>query len=211
MLTFHQTPFSYSCHTMKRFFDLVIAILALIVLMPLLLIVALLILVTDGSPVLFRQKRVGLNGRYFHLHKFRTMSRSKEAEKGSFDAGDVSRVTPLGRLLRRSKIDELPQLINVIIGHMSIVGPRPEIGKWVDMYPVRWSYVHTVRPGITDPASIIYRNEERILAEAEDPEAVYRDEVLPHKLSLYEAYVENQSLLQDLKILYRTLIVVLFK
>ncbi len=129
----------------------------------------------------------------------------KGAEKGSFDAGNASRVTHLGKLLRKNKIDELPQLWNVVKGDMSLVGPRPEVRKWVDAYPVRWAHVLTVRPGITDPASIVYRNEEEILARSSDPEKTYCEEILPHKLDLYEEYVRSRSFLGDIGILLKTM------
>lgn len=129
----------------------------------------------------------------------------RKAEAGAFDAGDISRVTPLGRILRRWKLDELPQLWNVLTGDMSLVGPRPEVRTWVDAYPERWALVLTVRPGITDPASIVYRNEEEILARSPDPQRTYREEILPHKLSLYEDYVQNRTLGGDIMILLRTL------
>ena len=155
--------------------------------------------------MLFKQARVGMHGRDFTLYKFRTMTVCKKAELGSFDAGNLSRVTPFGAVLRRTKLDELPQLLNVIKGDMSLVGPRPEVRKWVNEYPDRWKNVHKIRPGITDPASIVYRNEEEILSRSSDPEATYRDVVLPHKLSLYEAYVEQQTLLGDLRIILLTI------
>ncbi|MFA4943142.1 MAG: sugar transferase [Lentisphaeria bacterium] len=190
---------------MKRLFDIVTSFLGLVALSPLLLLTALAIVAADGVPLLFRQLRVGRHGRDFRLCKFRTMAVRKEAEMGSFDAGGAARVTPLGRFLRKTKLDELPQLWNVLIGDMSLVGPRPEVRKWVDAYPERWAAVLTVRPGITDNASIEFRNEEEILARAADPEKAYREDVLPRKLDLYEAYVQNHNLVGDLKILFRTL------
>jgi lipopolysaccharide/colanic/teichoic acid biosynthesis glycosyltransferase len=193
---------------MKRLFDFVAAACGLLLLSPLLLLLAVAVVVDSGFPVLFRQVRVGRGGRDFRLAKFRTMTVLKEAEHGSFDAGSTRRVTTVGRFLRKSKLDELPQLWNVLVGDMSIVGPRPEVRQWVNVYPERWAQVHGVRPGITDPASIRYRNEEDLLAAAQDPEAFYRDEILPRKLVLYEAYVQHHSLVGDLAIVSRTLWVV---
>jgi lipopolysaccharide/colanic/teichoic acid biosynthesis glycosyltransferase len=167
--------------------------------------VAGLIRTLDGPPVLFRHARIGKAGRSFELLKFRTMAVAAGAEKGSFDLGSSSRVTRLGALLRRTKLDELPQLWNVLKGEMSLVGPRPEVPRWVEAYPERWARVLTIRPGITDPASIEFRNEEAILAAASDPEATYRDVVLPRKLDLYERYVTERSFRGDLGILARTL------
>lgn len=168
-------------------------------------------MLTDGLPLFFIQKRAGKNGTFFRMYKFRTMSVRKEAADGSFDAGDVSRVTTIGRLLRKSKLDELPQLFNVLKGEMSFIGPRPEVEKWVQTYPERWSVVLSVKPGITDNASLEFRNEEEILMAAEDKEGTYRNEILPRKLDLYEDYVRNNSFFGDLLIIVRTFWAVLFK
>lgn len=195
----------------KRLFDILVSLLLIICLCPLFLLLGLLVWMADGFPVLFVQQRVGLNHRLFNLYKFRTMRSAKGSEKGSFDAGDSSRVTPIGRVLRKSKLDELPQLFNVLKGDMSMVGPRPEVGKWVEVYPERWANVLCFRPGITDNASIVFRNEEEILSQSDDPQRTYRDEVLPHKLDLYEQYVKDAGLWTDLKILFRTFISVVFK
>jgi len=168
--------------------------------------IAVAIIVSDGKPVLFRQKRVGRNGVLFTLLKFRSMSVVKDSDVNDmFNAGDVSRVTGIGKFLRKWKLDELPQLWNVVRGDMSLVGPRPEIKKWVDVYPQQWERVLQVRPGITDPASIFYRNEEELLAKADDPEACYRDVVLPHKLELYTQYVQQQTFFNDIKLIFQTL------
>jgi lipopolysaccharide/colanic/teichoic acid biosynthesis glycosyltransferase len=136
------------------------------------------------------------------------MTERPDAATGSFDAGDDSRVTGIGKMLRATKLDELPQLWNVLKGDMSFVGPRPEVRKWVNTYSERWEHVHRVKPGITDPASIVYRNEEELLAAAEDPEECYRCEILPRKLDLYEKYIREQSLWLDFKILAQTAIAV---
>jgi lipopolysaccharide/colanic/teichoic acid biosynthesis glycosyltransferase len=189
---------------LKRIFDLMAAMVGLLVLSPSYLIIALAIRMSSPGPVLFRQIRVGRGGVDFILFKFRTMTVREGSEHGRFDAGDTSRVTRIGRFLRATKLDELPQLWNVVRGDMSLVGPRPEVRKWVEVYPKRWARVHTVRPGITDPASILFRHEERILAEFSDPEGVYREQILPQKLDLYEEYVRTRSLLEDLIILGRT-------
>ncbi len=169
------------------------------------------ILITDGKPVFFVQKRAGKNGKFFKMYKFRTMTVRKGSEDGSFDAGDVSRVTAIGRILRKTKLDEVPQLINVLKGDMSLVGPRPEVEQWVNAYPERWSKVLTLKPGITDNASLEFRNEEDILASALDKDYAYREEILPRKLDLYEAYVENNSLWGDFIILMRTFLTIIFK
>jgi len=120
-------------------------------------------------------------------------------------------VTGVGKFLRATKLDELPQLINVLMGQMSLVGPRPEVRQWVDAYPERWALVHQAKPGITDPASIQYRNEEEILIASADPQQTYRDEILPAKLDLYEQYVQNRTFFGDLKILFQTFLAVVLK
>ena len=190
----------------QRIFDLVLTIISGILLIPVFAAVALLVLITDGKPVLFRQPRGGLHGRDFVMYKFRTMTVAAEPETGSFHAGDTSHVTPVGRFLRRTKLDEIPQLWNVLTGDMSIVGPRPEVRKWIDAYPEEWSRVHRVRPGITDPASLVYRHEEARLEQSSNPEETYRNEILPHKLKLYEEYARNRTLLQDIGVIAQTIV-----
>ncbi|HNQ81377.1 MAG TPA: sugar transferase [Candidatus Aminicenantes bacterium] len=195
---------------MKRAFDLGASGLGLLLLSPVFLLVAVLIFLADGRPVLFRQTRIGRAGRPFSLFKFRTMIPASEGEGGGFEPGDSRRVTSFGRFLRKTKIDEWPQLFNVLKGDMSMVGPRPEVSKWVAAYPRRWAVVHRVKPGITDPASIIYRNEEELLAAAADPEAVYRNEILPRKLDLYERYAEGPPRFgRDLGLIFKTIAAVL--
>ena len=193
---------------LKRSFDLVVAALALGLFAPLLAALAIAVRLSSSGPVLFRQERIGQHGRVFVLLKFRTMLVLSGTEKGSFDAGNSSRITTMGRGLRKTKLDELPQLWNVLIGDMALVGPRPEVRQWVGVYPERWAKVLTVRPGITDPASIVYRDEEEILARSTDPERIYREEILPHKLSLYEEYVHTRSFGGDIGIIFKTLKVV---
>lgn len=192
---------------MKRGFDLLVALTGLVVLGPVLLITALALLLREGSPVLFRQERIGRGGRGFMLVKFRTMENRPGEDRNGFDPGARAPVTTCGRVLRRTKLDELPQLWNVIRGEMSLVGPRPEVRRWTEVYPERWAVVHSVRPGITDPASIAFRNEEELLAAAADPERTYRLEVLPRKLAMGEAYVRHHSFCGDVRIIWQTLLV----
>lgn len=196
---------------MKRIFDFWVSLVALILLAPVMLILALAVVLDSGLPVFFIQQRVGVRGRTFNIIKFRTMTVLREARQGTFDAGDSSRVTRVGQWLRRFKLDELPQIINVLKGDMSFVGPRPEIRKWVEVYPERWTKVLSVRPGITDNASIEFRNEEEILKASANPLQTYQNEVLPQKLDLYEHYVDNQSLWGDVKIVFRTFYTVICK
>jgi lipopolysaccharide/colanic/teichoic acid biosynthesis glycosyltransferase len=189
----------------KRLFDIGFAFVGLTSLMPVLLVIGAIIFVTSGVPVLFRQRRVGRWGEDFVLFKFRTMRVLPQAENGIFEPGSNRRITSVGRWLRRTKLDELPQLWNVLRGEMSVVGPRPEVREWVEPYAERWAFIHRVPPGITDPASIRFRNEEAILAGTDDPKRVYREEILPQKLSLYEEYVRNWSFWGDIKIIVTTI------
>lgn len=163
------------------------------------------------GPIFFIQQRVGKNGIMFNLFKFRTMKVAAGKSSGSFDAGDSSRITVLGKFLRKTKIDELPQLLNVILGDMSLVGPRPEVKIWTEVYAEKWAIVHRVRPGITDEASITFRNEEEILKNALNPKEVYKNQILPQKLALYINYVHNQSFYNDCKIIVKTIAHVIFK
>ena len=188
----------------KRVLDLCVAALALCVLAPLLLLVALLVLVTSGSPILFRQERVGLDGHPFRILKFRTM-RDGAAGTSITGSGD-RRITGIGAVLRRSKIDELPQLFNVLCGDMAIVGPRPEVPRFVAAYGPAERRVLDARPGLTDPATIAYRDEERLLGAVPegDRERYYATEILPKKLALNLAYMERASLGGDLGLVLRT-------
>ena len=193
----------------KRIFDLSFAFLGILVLLPVFLVIVLVMKAVMPGPVLFIQKRVGQDGVLFNVFKFRTMRMASNKSSGSFDAGDRSRITPFGKLLRKSKVDELPQLFNVLWGDMSLVGPRPEVLKWTEVYPEKWKIVLTVKPGITDPASIVYRNEEEILFNSLDPEITYKDQILPKKLNLYIDYVNNRSFSVDIKIIINTIKVIL--
>lgn len=178
--------------------------IGLVILLLPFLFIALIITTAMPGPVFFIQERVGRNGKVFNLIKFRTMKVARGKERGSFDAGDTSRITPLGAFLRKYKLDELPQLLNVFLGEMSFVGPRPEVKQWTMVYPEKWKIVHSVKPGITDNASIEFRNEEIILANAEDPLETYKEVILPRKLDLYIEYVQNRSFLGDIGIIFKT-------
>jgi len=189
---------------MKRLLDFSVALFGLLLLTPLFVVIAFLIKWNDKGPVFFKHRRVGFNGKLFVLYKFRSMKVKQFSEEGIFEPGNTARVTSIGRFLRKTKIDELPQLINVLKGEMSLVGPRPEVEKWVAVYPERWNHILTVKPGITDRASIIYRNEESILAESDNPEQIYKDIILPKKLDLYEEYIANKSFYGDIKLIIST-------
>ena len=194
---------------MKPFFDLLFSFLGLLLLSLPFFFIALLIKLLMPGPVFFIQQRIGKQGKPFRLIKFSTMKFASGKSSGSFDAGDHSRITPLGRFLRKTKLDELPQLINVLKCDMSFVGPRPEVKQWTEVYPEKWKIVHIVKPGITDNASIEFRNEEEILANSNDPIKTYREEILPRKLDLYIEYVNNHSFIGDVKIILKTIKVVL--
>ncbi len=191
----------------KRVLDLLLSTGAIFVLAPLFLLIAGLVATTSEGGVLFRQERVGRNGRVFRILKFRTMVAGAERMGPGITRASDSRITSVGRVLRRYKLDELPQLINVLMGDMSLVGPRPELPQYVNEYPGHFQEVLKVRPGITDPASIAYRDEESLLDLAGDSEQVYRNVVLPAKLNLNRAYIRRMSLRYDLGLLLRTVIV----
>ena len=187
---------------MKRAFDIFVSSAALLLASPLMLAIAVLVWLDSRGPIFFAQERVGRAFRRFRIWKFRSMRASRGGPEITV-RGD-SRVTRVGALLRATKLDELPQFWNVLVGDMSLVGPRPEVPKYVEMYRDRFSAILKVRPGITDTGSIVYRHEEKLLAAAAEPERFYREVVLPRKLAIAADYVERQSLALDLRILFRT-------
>ncbi|WP_230027290.1 sugar transferase [Massilia sp. Bi118] len=193
----------------KRSFDLLAAGAGLLVLAPLLLAVALWVKLDSKGPVLFRQVRIGRHGVPFDIYKFRTMADRPDGGR-QLTVGQDPRVTRAGRFLRHYKLDELPQLLNVLEGSMSLVGPRPEVPRYVECYPpaVRKA-VLSVRPGVTDLAAILYRDESAILGQAQDPERAYVDTILPVKLEYYQRYVRERSFWLDLRIIFRTLAAIL--
>ncbi len=190
--------------TPKRLFDVAGALLGLVLLSPLLVAVAVAVKLGSPGPVFYRQVRVGLHGREFRIHKFRTM-RVHDGEGPQVTAAHDSRITPLGRTLRRYKLDELPQFLDVLAGNMSLVGPRPEVPRYMAKYPddVR-ARILSVRPGITDNAAIAFRDEERMLAGAQDVERTYVEQIMPLKARYYLDYVKEHSLAGDVLILART-------
>jgi len=192
----------------KRLFDILASLAGLALLAPLFMLIALAIKVDSAGPVFFRQQRVGRWGKPFRIFKFRTMS-ARADETRQLTVGDDCRITRVGHFLRHYKIDELPQLINVLYGTMSLVGPRPEVPRYVACYPPdARRIVLSVAPGITDWASILYRDEGRILGQASDPEKAYVDTILPIKLSYYMRYVQERSFWTDLQIICRTLVAI---
>lgn len=189
----------------KRLFDWAASGLGLLLLAPLLLLIALAIKLDSQGPVFFRQERVGRFGKTFRIHKFRTMVTDAERRGMQITVGADARVTRVGEVLRKYKLDELPQLIDVLLGSMSLVGPRPEVPKYVHYYPVDVrELVLSVRPGITDRASIEYKDENQLLASSGNPEKTYVDVIIPVKLQFYVAYVRNRTFVGDLKILLDT-------
>lgn len=190
----------------KRLFDIIVSFIGLIILSPLLLIFALLIKISSKGPVIFRQSRVGKNNIDFILYKFRSMKPDTE-KKGQLTIGMRDpRITGIGYFMRRFKLDELPQLYNVLKGDMSIVGPRPEVRKFVSLYTEEQMRVLTVKPGITDYASIKYFNENALLAKSENPELAYITEIMPEKLRINLIYIHSFSFGTDLKIIFSTFI-----
>ena len=189
---------------MKRTFDIVMSGLGLICLSPLFLVLAVWIKCDSAGPVFYRQVRVGRYNKDFRLFKFRSM-RPGSDRKGLITVGGRDpRVTRSGYYIRKYKLDELPQLINVFIGDMSLVGPRPEVRKYVDMYDAEQMHVLDVRPGITSLASIRYRDENDILAAAEDPDRAYIEQVMPDKIAIDLEYVAKASLATDIILIFRT-------
>ncbi len=189
----------------KRVFDFLATSVGLIFLIPLFLIVAILIKLQDRGPVFFRQKRVGKDFKPFYIYKFRTMVVNAEKIGPPITKGEDPRITPLGKFLRKFKIDELPQLFNVLKGEMSLVGPRPEVSKYVELFKEDYKKILKIKPGITDYAAIYFRNEEEILKKYPDPEEGYIKEVLPKKIKFYHQYLANISFLTDLKLIFLTL------
>ena len=189
----------------KRLFDLAVTLALLPLALPLMAAIALWVRLDSPGPALFRQPRVGRGGRLFRIHKFRTM-RTDGADGAQITTAHDARITRAGRWLRRSKLDELPQLIDVLRGDMSLVGPRPEVPRYMALYPPEARrLILSVRPGITDRAAIAFRDEERLLAEASDPERAYIEQVMPIKQRHYLDYVATRSLAGDVRILWDTL------
>lgn len=189
---------------MKRIFDIVMSGLGLICLSPLFLVLAVWIKSDSKGPVFYRQIRVGRGNKDFRLFKFRSMRPDSDKLGLITVGGHDPRVTRSGYYIRKYKLDEFPQLINVFVGDMSLVGPRPEVRKYVDLYTPEQLRVLNVRPGITSLASIRYRNENEILAKADDPDKTYVEQIMPDKIAIDLEYVENASLTNDIKLIFKT-------
>jgi len=197
---------------MKRLFDFIASFYGLILLSPIFVLAALWIKIDSRGPVFFRQERVGFQGALFRIHKFRTMVPDAEKKGKQITVGADSRITTVGSFLRKYKLDELPQLIDVLVGDMSLVGPRPEVPKYIDCYSDDEKHdVLSIKPGITDNASIEFRDENELLASSDDPEATYINEVLPKKIALYRKYVRERSFFGDVAIIFKTIFLIIKK
>ncbi|MGE0826108.1 MAG: sugar transferase [Candidatus Binatia bacterium] len=190
---------------MKRIVDVLAATLGLVLLLPLLLLVALLIKLDSVGPVLFCQERIGRGWRPFRMYKFRTMVSDAQHTGTLITIGHDARITRVGRLLRKTKIDELPQLLNIVKGEMSLVGPRPEVRRYVELFRQDYEEILRLSPGLTDFASLKYRNEAELLGQAVNPEEAYVHHILPEKIVLAKQYIQQSSLKVDLQIILKTL------
>lgn len=196
----------------KRIFDIACVLPAVLILLPIFAAIAIWIKLDSHGPVFFRQTRIGQHEKAFKILKFRTMIVDAENHGSKITIGNDPRITKCGRVLRNNKLDELPQLFNVLIGDMSLVGPRPEVPDYVVYYPseIRRA-VYSIKPGITDLASIKFKNECDLLAASDNPQKTYVDEILPVKLKYNLDYINNQSLLGDIKLILRTIIAICIK
>lgn len=193
----------------KRLFDIVFSFLGLVITSPFLIVIAILVKIDSKGPVFYRQVRVGKNSIDFKIYKFRTMHINSD-KLGLLTVGDRDpRVTTIGYVLRKYKLDELPQLINVFTGNMSFVGPRPEVRKYVELYSDSDIEILSVKPGITDYASIKYRNEAEAMKNSNQPEQTYINEIMPEKIKLNKVYIANHNLITDIKIILMTIKVIL--
>ena len=181
----------------KRSIDIVVSAAGLLLLAPVYAVLALAVKLTSPGPVFFRQDRLGLHGRRFRIWKFRSMVRDADRLGGRLTVGGDVRITPFGRFLRRYKLDELPQLINVLRGEMTMVGPRPEVPEYADMFPQSYRRILQAKPGITHSATLFFRNEERLLGRVEDPRTFYVERVMPYKMMLYVEEMQRQNVLRD--------------
>jgi len=193
----------------KRYFDLSVSIVSLVILLPVFLLVAVAIKLDDGGPVFFFQERVGRNFSTFKVVKFRTMTTDPQVAGPLVTSENDKRITKVGKILRKLKIDELPQIFNVLRGEMSIVGPRPEVPKYVKLFEKEYRKLLTVRPGMTEYASVVFRNEEQILSRYTEPETAYVTGILPKKIKLELIYVSRVSFIFDIKIFLWTFLKVI--
>ena len=191
----------------KRLLDIVLSAMGIVIFSPVYLLIGLMVRIQMGAPVLFSQERIGKDGKPFRIFKFRSMRKDNAGLK--ITTGNDSRITPVGRFLRKSKIDELPQLINVLVGDMSFVGPRPEVADYVNLYTPYQRQVLLVRPGITGLASIRFRNENDLLTASDDPNRTYVEQIMPRKIDLDLEYIPHASVFYDIKLIFQTFAVVI--
>jgi lipopolysaccharide/colanic/teichoic acid biosynthesis glycosyltransferase len=194
---------------MKRGFDIVASFTTLLLMIPLLALVSTIIKLDSEGPVFFKQERMGRGFRPFWIYKFRTMKQTPVGHGSQVTVGDDPRITRVGRFLRQAKLDEIPQLINILRGEMSFVGPRPEVARYVQLFQAEYQEILTVRPGLTDLASLKYRDEAALLAKAEDPEEEYTKRVLPDKIRLSKDYIKRSSFVYDMGLIVKTIVAVL--
>lgn len=194
---------------MKRFFDILVSALGLVILAIPFVIISIITKLTSTGPIFYRQKRVGKDEIPFRIYKFRTMIQDADKKGMLITVGEDNRITKIGKFLRKSKIDELPQLINVFLGDMSFVGPRPEVEKYTRLYDGYQKNVLKIRPGITDLASIKYKDESSVLAKSKDPEYTYIHEIMQNKLQINLEYLERISVLRDIKLIIITILEVI--
>lgn len=191
---------------MKRSFDIIASLIGIIIISPIFVGISIAIKATSQGPVLFKQKRVGKDEKIFEIFKFRTMVVNAESLGTQITIGEDKRITSIGKFLRKYKIDELPQLFNVFLGQMSFVGPRPEVPRYVEMYTKEQKKVLSVRPGITDYASLKYSDENDLLGKVEDPESYYINVIMQDKLKVNLEYVQNNNVFNDIKIIFQTVL-----
>lgn len=187
-----------------RIFDLFVSGLSIIFLFPLFFAIAIWIKIDSNGPIFFRQLRVGFNGKPFYIYKFRTMVSDAEHRGRQITSNNDSRITKCGATLRKYKLDELPQLMNVFCGEMGLVGPRPEVPRYVDLMKEKYAYLLSVRPGMTDPASLKFKNESELLDGKDDSEAYYLAHILPEKVSVSSSYLAKRTFFSDLYVIFLT-------
>ncbi len=189
----------------KRSFDIAVAVCGIVPLLPVMFVIAAAVKLTSPGPVFYRQVRVGRNGRPFRIYKFRSMVCDAELRGGPLTVGGDARITPFGRFLRRHKLDEWPQLFNVLCGEMSLVGPRPEVPEFIEMYPESYKRILSVRPGMTSLTTLVFRNEEQLLAAVADPRRLYRETILPYKIMHASKSLQHQHLSEDVRTIVATI------
>lgn len=190
---------------MKRLFDIIFSLIGILICFPIFLIVPIFIKIESSGPAFFMQERAGKNFSKFKIIKFRSMISDSSKNKSLITVANDNRITKVGKFLRKTKIDELPQLINVLIGDMSFVGPRPEVFRYVEIFKEDYQNILKVKPGITDYAAIEYSDEEKVLKKYENSDEGYIKEVLPQKIKLYKKYISEQSFFNDIKIIFKTI------